>query len=626
MSELIDELEGILTREKQSVEKALLDKSRRFNAEIVGIASESVTLVCDSSRFFEVGDTVAYVTGDSLKDLGTVTFVSDENLTVLTTTLPDAMEGKTIQILEIESLIAYDLQLDLLSKIKAREIPSDKEPVNIFLEKRPVEPLSKPAELKDRTDVTEGHELDESQVKAVEHALSLRDNEFLLVVGPPGTGKTRVIKKIALELMNRGEKVLITSHTNRAVDNAIEGLPLDSSLRVGRPEKVLPNLKKYLFSYKAEQGLGDRLRILESAIKISEEDKRTLLKNLRKQRDSIEASQAGALARPTEILDKIRSIEIELEQYYYERKEMLRTESERLVEEVPIIGSTLVKCQLYPMKNVFFDTVLIDESSQASISLALLAMVKGRKWVLVGDHKQLLPIFRSAGREEFQERLSAFNHLYTKYVQRSVWLRRHYRSNSKIIGFPQKYIYDSQIMPDLPRCDGIKLKITNYRLDQRSEILAPNKPVVFVHVDGFGVRSRGSLYNEGELDACSKIVDMLLKSGVESEDIGVITPYTAQKKRLMTNIKRVEVNTVDAFQGREKEVIIFSVAATSNLKFASNPNRLNVALTRPRCKLIVVGNGKSIYGEKGLLIHDFLEYIREEEAVYSWDYGRWITE
>jgi superfamily I DNA and/or RNA helicase len=117
---------------------------------------------------------------------------------------------------------------------------------------------------------------------------------------------------------------------------------------------------------------------------------------------------------------------------------------------------------------------------------------------------------------------------------------------------------------------------------------------------------------------------MLLKRGIREDDIGVITPYIAQKRRLMASIKDVEVNTVDAFQGREKDVIIFSVAATSNLRFPSNPNRLNVALTRPRCKLVVVGNGRSIYREEGSLIRDFLEYVHNEEAMYSWVERRWV--
>jgi len=81
-------------------------------------------------------------------------------------------------------------------------------------------------------DVSKRFRLNDSQIKAVEAALALNDNEILLIVGPPGTGKTRVIAKIAFELMKRGEKVLITSHTNRAVDNAVENLPLEKTLRV----------------------------------------------------------------------------------------------------------------------------------------------------------------------------------------------------------------------------------------------------------------------------------------------------------------------------------------------------------------------------------------------------------
>ena len=614
---LVDEIEQVLLREREIVEKDLLDESRRFKARVLDVSQEFVTLVCDSARFFEAGDTVAYASDGSLRILGTVTYAGDEALTIKAEAPLEARKkGDDLQIFEVESIIAYDLQLDLLGRIRSGEIPGDKVPVSLFLEKRPVGELTKRVELGDRKDIVDGYDLDESQVRVVEQALSLGDGEFLLVIGPPGTGKTRIIRKIAYELMARGEKVLVTSHTNRAVDNAVEGLPLESSLRVGRPEKVLPQIAKYLFSYKAKQSLGNQLGLLEASIKIAEEDRVILAKGL--------SERAGEDPRSNQILEKLRGIEAELDGLYAERKDMLRRESERLVEEIPIIACTLVKSQLYPMNKVSFDTVLIDESSQASISLALLGMVKGRKWVLVGDHKQLLPIFRVENSEEQLEKFSAFNSLLIKYRERSLWLRRHYRSNSKIIGFSQKYVYDNQISPDRPRCDNIRLKIAKGGLDWRSDVLSPDKPVVFIHVDGVGLRSGGSVYNEGEQEVCRDLVNMMLKRGIREDDIGVITPYIAQKKRLMTSIKDVEVNTVDALQGREKDVIIFSVAATSNLRFPSNPNRLNVALTRPRCKLIVVGNGRSIYREEGSLIRDFLEYVHNEEAMYSWAERRWV--
>jgi len=269
--------------------------------------------------------------------------------------------------------------------------------------------------LKDHLNTKRKYKLDPTQIEAVECALALDDGEFLLIRGPPGTGKTVVIAKIAYELATK-EKVLIASHTNRAVDNAIEELPLEKALRIGRPEKILPEIRKYLLGYKAKQALGEKLREIESEIKKHLEFLRGIEKELRK---------AGEFERK-KLSETRRKLKEHIREFYKKRNEMLRKSSEELVEEMPIIGSTLVKSWLYPLSSISFDTTIIDECSQASITLALLGMVKARKWILVGDDKQLLPIFRTL---RDSEKLSAFVSLLKKYPNRMKMLRMHRRSN-----------------------------------------------------------------------------------------------------------------------------------------------------------------------------------------------------
>jgi superfamily I DNA and/or RNA helicase len=203
-------------------------------------------------------------------------------------------------------------------------------------------------------------------------------------------------------------------------------------------------------------------------------------------------------------------------------------------------------------------------------------------------------------------------------------LDRHYRSNSKIIGFSAKYVYQDRITP-VEECKNKILKLNSLPYG-KEEFLNPEKPVVFINVEGREEKANGSRFNEKEIDACVEIVNALLKYGVQSSEIGIISPYRIQRKmiRERLDIRELEVNTVDAFQGREKDVIIFSVTSTEDMAFASDLNRLNVAFTRARYKLIVVGNGRSCFRADRTLLRKFLEYAYNEEAIWDWQEGRWL--
>jgi superfamily I DNA and/or RNA helicase len=316
---------------------------------------------------------------------------------------------------------------------------------------------------------------------------------------------------------------------------------------------------------------------------------------------------------------KLYDAKSKLKELCEERNKMLLTESERLVKNARIIGSTLIKSQLPPLEGERFDIVLIDECSQASVTLALLGMVKAKKWVLIGDHKQLLPIFQTldANDKKLLEKLSVFCYMLEKYGSRAIWLRQHYRSNSEIIGFSQKYVYNGNITP-AETCKSIRLELRVW--PQNMPFLNPSLPVVFLHVDGEEyVEVGGSRRNELEAEAVKSIVDALKRLNIKSKDIGVITPYRAQRDYIREILKDegVEVNTVDSFQGREKDVIIFSVTSTKDMEFVEDENRLNVAFTRARKKLIVLGNVNSIKGCRGLL-SNFIIYAKERGSLFDY--------
>ena len=416
-------------------------------------------------------------------------------------------ESDILELVELENIISYNLQIDAIERCDSFPKVSSRF-VKGCVDK-----------------------LDEWQSSAVLSSLELNEGELLLIVGPPGTGKTTFISRAAKLASSMGDRILITSHTNRAVDNVIERQ--EDAVRVGNPLKISPSVKK------------SSLELLASkAVNIDDE-----------------ASDAEELAEIT--AKKARLVE----------KEMLN-----ILNKAKIVGATLIKCGLFPMADQNFDMVFIDEASQALISAALLGIERGKKYVLVGDPFQLPPVLSKNASQ-----YSAFNFFYSG---NAIWLRNHYRSNSEIIGFISKYVYKGRILAS-ERCKDIKLEITPQ--GEFASILHPDKPLVFVSVCG-EEEGKGSKCNRAEAMIVARICKELERCGVKKEDIGIITPYIRQVKLISEVTDGIEVNTVDAFQGREKDVILFSTTSTSDLSFASNTRRLNVAITRARKKFIAIGN------------------------------------
>jgi len=376
-----------------------------------------------------------------------------------------------------------------------------------------------------------------------------------------------------------------------------------------------------MLSYKARQALGEQLMEIEEEIgKLKEERRRSreLLGALRDELRRVDWRKLPGFKYGTR--KYLEEIERELKELVDARNELLKRESEKLVGRAKIVGSTLVKCGLWPLVGVSFDTVIIDEASQATVTLALLGMVKGRKWVLVGDHHQLPPVFRTleeaVEQPEAVDPLSAFNRL-VRLVgeEKTVWLRTHYRSNPAIIGFASDHVYGGRVTPHRS-CEGVKLEVRPR--GHLSRILDPEKPAVFVHVEGRERAEGGSRWNVEEVEAAKGIVRGLLELGVAGERVGVIAPYRAQRSKLREALgEGIEVSTVDAFQGREKDVVVFSATATerSSVRFAESKRRLNVAFTRARKKLIVLANAKAPW--EGLM-KQYIEYARSAGAYFSW--------
>lgn len=526
---VLSKLREILEDERSRVREEA-EKRATFEGELL-VVKNNIGVI-DTKKLPE-GTLLGFMDGNSIQELGYVIRNGSYQIVKLIQT-PDKQK---LNLIVMENLISYDLQLDILDRYIEEELP----------------------QIYTSASMTNINGLDKYQSIAAATSLELPEDHLLMVIGPPGTGKTEFISKAAENASKKGMRVLIASHTNRAVDNAIEKLETSRATRVGNPSRISSSV----MNYSLERNVFNKLQVEGDAEEVAE----YFSKNSKK---------------------------IE--------KEMLKT-----LNSSSIVGSTLIKSAIYPMNEQTFDLVFIDESSQALLSAALLAVQKGKRFVLVGDPYQLSPVLRFSKKPS---QYSAFNFFYSLKPQ-AVWLRNHYRSNPQIIDFAAKYIYKKAIKPH-ENCKSVRLNIGS-----TNPVLSPQLPVVFLNVNG-SEQGKGSKYNPREAEVTANLCEELELHGIRSDEIGVITPYVKQKD-LISQKTDVEVNTIDGFQGREKDVIILSLTAVTDLRFASDPRRLNVAITRARKKLIVVGNEKAfiVPGNKKLLVYKLYKYAGQNGGVIN---------
>jgi len=484
----------------------------------------------------------------------------------------------------------------------------------------------------------DGFPLNDSQREVVNHVLGMSPGDLYTVVGPPGTGKTEVIAKTARELANRGESVLVTSHTNIAVDNVIEKLAGNNPqtvVRVGRHEKVSTKAKELMLNKvidsKSSSSVGELLSRVEE-LKSAIGDHQERINALEEHRGYLNREvdhQLHDSDKDAKIDKEIASEREELTALQRELRDLWEEAEAKSVRQADITGATLVRSQLGGLGQVEFDTVIIDEASQISTPMGLLAMATAKKWVVVGDHKQLLPVLKSVNTDSGRPPAgsSIFNLLRDRFGE-DTWLRTHYRSVAPIIGFARDEVYDSNI--ELADTDDRTVKTPSHlRSDQMFVDQILNEPLAMVATsEEQGWRQRyGSPFNKQEAHVCVQLVSRLVEDyGIDPDQIGVITPYRGQRNVIRDELNTeyaVDVETVDGFQGREREIIIYSVVGTDpgSLKFAGDQNRFNVAATRPQSKLVVVGNVNRI-GTKTTrdnILRSFIEYADTRDAFFDWD-------
>jgi len=608
--------------------------------------------------WIEEGGQIGQIIDGSLHDMGRVVNIDNRDIQVdywggVATSLE---AGQGITVCSSETMIATTQQLGLLRELRrdfagwrnnqnpdptVAKLAVNGPQLCDTLDQSTITQTT-PVELDD-TRSLDGFELDNSQQSVLADILGLEPGDLSLVVGPPGSGKTEVIAKAAHELANRGESVLVTSHTNIAVDNVIEKLSHRDThqlVRAGRPEKMSKGTSEVMLSKVIDESDDDSVSELLAEVEDLKSEISTMGDQLEHDQEQYEMLQRAAETGPgnsTQISEAKNEIDAKQAKLSETRRKIqeLQSEAEKTsIENADITGATIIRSQLGGLAQVQFDTVIIDEASQIPVPLGLLGMINANKWVVVGDHHQLQPVLKSHSLSDGSppDDASIFSFLRNRY-DIDQWLEYHYRSHADIIGFSQEHIYDGNITIDDSCPKGFEWNPADDP-DSNVEAICNGPPVTFVDVTGeqsWRKRFSGSV-NTAEVDVVADLVAHLVdEHGVPESELGVITPYRGQRTLIsdeLTDYGSVEVSTVDGFQGRERDTIIFSAVNTEKygLQFAGNKNRFNVACTRPKDQFIMVGNKTAIENEAPWknTLRAFIRYAAEHGGVFNWDGGLWI--
>ncbi|WP_456478660.1 IGHMBP2 family helicase [Geoglobus ahangari] len=471
--------------------------------------------------------------------------------------------------------------------------------------------------------------LNPSQLRAVSRALAQED--FFLIHGPFGTGKTRTVVEYIRQEVSRGRKVLATADSNTAVDNLVERLHGKLKVvRLGHPSRIEPHLvETSVFSLmksheryrevegiwrQAEELMLRRDRETKPAPRFrrglsDEEILRLAEKGVRNYR-GVSGTVIKSMARWIKLNEEVSEL--------VERATKIEQEIiDELVSEADVVLSTNSTSFLLDAR---FDVAVVDEATQSTIPSVLIPISRAEKFVLAGDHRQLPPTVVSQQAKELERTM--FEALISRYPFKSEMLNVQYRMNEILAEFPSKVFYGGRLKTDRSVA-STSLKDVGVRARDRLVETMISSPIVFIDTSDSERRferrkkSSTSIFNEYEARVVRSVVERLIDAGVDAARIGVISPYDDQV-RLLRKLLKCEVKTVDGYQGREKDVIFISMVRSNKegrVGFLEDERRFNVSITRARRLLVVIGDSSTLSSHR--LYRQFFEHVKERGVVFS---------
>lgn len=421
--------------------------------------------------------------------------------------------------------------------------------------------------------------LNESQQQAVGKVV--QNNGITILHGPPGTGKTTTLAEAVLQLIKNGEKVLIAAPSNTAVDHFAKTLIQKGVklLRVGNSSKV----DDEIFSHTPEGKMSNsNIQKEIKQLKIRAEEFRRMALKYKRSFGKAEREQRNLLFK-------------EVKEIRNEIKKLQRYHEDKLLDEADVIAGTPIGLYDENLHNRKFDTLIVDEAGQCIEPLAWCIFSKAEKIVLAGDHWQLPPTVLS-----HEAAARGFNRsiLETTLAHNDAahLLNTQYRMREAIAGFSSQYFYNSL----LQTAKHLQNKGTH---------------ITFIDTAGSGYNEKHgpdgvSLQNEGELQIVNKILEQEQWNLSAS---AFISPYAGQVVAATEVLPApLRKSTIDSFQGQEKENIIVSLVRSNDegeIGFLKDYRRMNVAITRAKEQLIVIGDSATIGADK--FFNEFLSYVEK---------------
>ncbi|KAM5376646.1 hypothetical protein ACJA88_006969 [Fusarium oxysporum] len=437
--------------------------------------------------------------------------------------------------------------------------------------------------------------LNDSQKNAIRFALLSR--EVALIHGPPGTGKTHTLIELILQMTKLGQRILVCGPSNISVDNIVERLAPHKIpiLRLGHPARLLPSV------------VDHSLDVLTQTSEAG-----AIVKDIRTEMDTKQAS-----IKKTKSGKERKAIYTDLKELRKEFRERERRCVSTLIGGSKVLLATLHGAGGYQLRNDEFDVVIIDEASQALEAQCWVPLVAAKKVVCAGDHLQLPPTIKS--------------------------------SNAKVkapvkdgAAVTKGTTLEITLFDRLLALHGPSIKrmlTTQYRMHENLEYEVQdnedtNEPVIFIDTQGGDFpekneeddkdtprKGRAGLHgdsksNEMEAALVQQHVRQLVGAGVRPEDIAVVTPYNAQLAilaPLKDKFPGIELGSVDGFQGREKEAVIVSLVRSNSegeVGFLGEKRRLNVAMTRPKRSLTVIGDSETVQ-RGGSFLKKWMQYLED---------------
>ncbi|MEL6181090.1 MAG: AAA domain-containing protein, partial [Myxococcota bacterium] len=426
-------------------------------------------------------------------------------------------------------------------------------------------------------------DLNPAQLHAIDRALATLD--IALIHGPPGTGKTRTLVEVIRQAVARGERILATAASNTAVDNLAERLCLTglAVVRLGHPARVSADMEPFTLDAMLEQT-----------------DAYTLSRRWIAESNALRRRAHNRFDRGSIGYRERRELLSEANRLFRDARRHLDQARLQILDRAQVICATAAGADTTLLGRTRFDLVVLDEATQAPDPIALVPLSRAAKAVLAGDPRQLPPTVIDPQVEREGLGVSLFERLAEQHPTLPAMLTVQHRMHENLMRYPSESMYDGALT-----AASHVAQHTLTDLDVALDPLRPG-PLVFIDTAGKGweevhTADDPSTRNPDHATRTAQEARRLLGRGLPPTDLAIITPYYAQVRLLRDllgdlTLQGLDIGTIDGFQGREKEAILIDLVRSNpdgNIGFLADTRRMNVAITRARRALIIVGDSST---------------------------------